>query len=231
MTFKGGSGRGPRSLRNQRPLDAEQVVAAAVRLTRLHGLGAWTLRQLADELESWPAVVYHHVGDREAVIAAVVDHVLHEALDVVPEKEWRDWFEVVLHRLREVLRQHTGVAQWLAVNGPAVPAMLRLIDRGVLLLTAAGFGDESPFVYSTLVDAAVQQIAAEDGKDSPSHPCEEAERMIAEYRDSVDHRGLALMAVACEDHRKYDDLYTYRVERVLDGIAVRLAELRGGSPA
>lgn len=231
MAEKRSSGRGPRSARNQPPLDAEQIVAAAVRLTRLHGLESWTVRQLADELESWPAVMYHHVGDREAVTTAVVDHVLSGVMDADLPSEWRDWFAEVLRRLGAALRAHPGIARWLAVNGPVVPAMLRLIDRGVVLLAAAGFGNEAPAAYSMLVDVAVMRIAVEEGRDSHALPCEEVERVLAEYRDRGDRRGLRLVVSACRSGWEADGLYDYSVERTLDGIALRLAELRGGAPA
>lgn len=231
MAVKRSPRRGPRILRDQRPLDADQVVAAAVRLTRLHGLEIWTLRQLADELEAWPAVIYHHVGDREAVTAAVVDRVLSDLLDADVSQDWREWFGTLLRRLWLVLREHSGVAQWLVANGAMVPAMLRLMDQGVAILDAAGFGDEAPVVFSMLVGAALSQIAMEDGHDAPSYSREEVARMIGEYRGSADHGGLALMAVACEDFWTCDDLYVYRMERTLDGVAVRLAELRSTTSA
>lgn len=148
----------------------EQIVAAAVGLTADVGLGNWTLRQLAARIEASPAVVYHHVGDREAVVCLVLEHVVRE-LAIPPETlPWREWFERLLADHRTVLRGYPGVANRLAMTGPPDTAA-PIADLGVRLLREAGFGDESVLAYNVVMTTACQYIAMEHdpGRDADSH--------------------------------------------------------------
>jgi len=223
------SARGPRILRDLPPMDAEQIVIAAVRLTRQHGLDYWTFRQLAGELDCWPAVVYHHVGDRDVVIAAVVDRVVGMVPAIDGSLPWREAFRALLWNLRVALRMHPGVARWLALTGPVVPAMLAVIDRGVSILARAGLGAEAPAAYSVLINSAVLLIAIEDDRDTRPFLCEEIAQTLNLYRGSTDRRGLASMATACLDHWGAEDFYRYTVDRSLDGVEARMTVLRRNS--
>jgi AcrR family transcriptional regulator len=208
--------RGPRVLRNQPPMDAGQVIEAAVRLTHRYGLEQWTIRQLGAELEVWPAVIYHHVGDRDAVAAEVVDQVLGRVSPPEEDLPWRPAFTRMLTDLRTVLRDHPGVARWLAVAGPVVPAALRLLDRGVRLLARAGLGEEAAIAYTVVLDSALLVIAHEEDLVSRSS-LSDVREVLAGYRNAP---GVAAMASYLHT-RDFDVLYRYTIDRVLDGIASR----------
>lgn len=145
-------------------ITADQVVTAATALTREHGLDGWSVRQLARELGVWPAVVYHHVGERDAVLEAVTERVV--ATIPLPDADlpWRAWFTELLTVARPVLRAHRGVAGRLARCGATVPSASRIIDRGQHVLARAGFGDEVVLAYSVLFSTACQLIAGEDDR-------------------------------------------------------------------
>jgi len=209
-------------------ITAGQIIDAAVSLTREHGVDGWSVRQLAGALEVWPAVVYHHLGERDAVVDAVTERVV--ALLPPPDADlpWRDWFTELLGAARPVLRAHRGVARRLALRGATMPSALRLIDSGVLVLARAGFGAEAPLAYSVLLNAACQLIAIEDDRDSRP----QAGRRVAGVFDAQpDRPGLAAMsgaALADPDQLRTDDdlLYRYTIGCCLDGLDARLAALR-----
>ena len=60
------------------PLGRESVVATAAELVRRHGPGALTMRGLAAELGTAVTAIYWHVGNREALLDAVVDRTVRE---------------------------------------------------------------------------------------------------------------------------------------------------------
>jgi AcrR family transcriptional regulator len=215
-----GPARGPRILRNQPPLNADQVVDAAVRLTHRYGLEQWTIRQLGEELECWPSVIYHHVGTRDAVVTEVVDRVVGMVRPLDESIPWRQSFETTLGDLRIVLRHHPGVARWLAVTGPVVPAALRGIDRGVRILAGAGLGDEAAIALTVLLSSAVQLIAVEENW-AAGESLSDIREVLGEYRDSATYPGLAAMS-SFVDKCDFDALYQYGIVRVLDGIAERM---------
>jgi len=183
-------------------ITAEKIVDAALALTVECGLDNWTLRRLAAAVGAYPAVIYHHVGDRDAVVEAVLERVVG-GLDL-PDRTlpWQEWFARLLTNLREMLRLYPGCARRLALSAPS--------GSGVEVLREAGFGRESDIAYHLLIATACQFVAMEDD------------------RDGV----LTLRLDNTEEYASYHArLYEYAVQRCLDGLAHRLRELRGNDMA
>lgn len=212
----------------------EKIIVSALELTARHGLDSWTLRQLAAAVDAYPAVVYHHVGDREAVVAAVVERVI--ALVPVPEADrpWREWFRALLTDLRQVLTGYPGVARRLALYGATSAPAAAIVDRGVRALQAAGFGDEAPKAYLMVINTACLIVSMEDEQHRNTEIKERTGQALAEFRGDAERPGLAAMGAAMfdlltESGRRagfFADFYDYAVERSLDGLACRLGALR-----
>lgn len=214
---------------------ADQIVDAAVRLTMESGLENWTLRQLAAEIEASPAVVYHHIGDREAVVTLVIERVTGEIAKPDASLPWREWFTRLLVDQRLVLRRYPGIAFRVARFGPPLTTSAATIDLGVRLLQEAGFGAESVLAYNVLMTTACQYIAMEDDPpklDSGGFRSANTWRYM-DYRDRTDMPGLAAVGafvadLASEQARLsgfYDDVFTYAIQRCLDGLEHHLADL------
>ncbi|HJQ47351.1 MAG TPA: TetR family transcriptional regulator [Amycolatopsis sp.] len=212
----------------------ERIIAAALELTAQHGLDSWTLRQLAAAVDAYPAVIYHHVGDREAVVTAVVDRVLG-VYPLPPEDlEWRAWFRRLFTELRAVLTRYPGVARRLAVNGPTVYAATPTVDRGMRVLLAAGFGRESGDVYRFLSAVACQFISVEDELGRQPDLIASTTAAWCKDRDETEWPGLAAMSASIREvagdpvraANYFTDSFAYAIERCLDGLAVRLEELK-----
>ncbi|MFJ3673315.1 TetR/AcrR family transcriptional regulator [Streptomyces sp. NPDC090106] len=160
-----GTGKEARPRRGTKPkLTPAQVVYAALELTREHGLDGWTVRQLAQELDTWPNTIAHHVGDREAVVHAVVERVVAMMPNPPADLGWQDWFRALLYPSRGIIGRYPGVARRLARDGATVPAALPVMDRGIGLLTAAGFGERAPRAYAVLLNTAVLLVALDDDR-------------------------------------------------------------------
>lgn len=208
----------------------EVIVAAALELTAVHGLENWTLRQLAGAVQAYPAVVYHHVGDRDAVVGAVVNRVVGMFSLPPGDLPWREWFRRFATDVRAVLTRYPGVARRISVHGVTVWAAAPTIDLGVRILQRAGFGDESPDVFQFLINVICQSIAAED--EQARHAEVRAQNFAAwgSHRDDETMPGLAAVsasvyAVASDPVRRenyFTEVFEYSVERCLDGVAVRL---------
>lgn len=67
-----------------RGLGALDVVEAATRIVEREGLDALTMRRLADDLGVAVTSVYWHVGNREAVLEALADHLVADLGEVRP---------------------------------------------------------------------------------------------------------------------------------------------------
>ncbi|TNC24534.1 TetR/AcrR family transcriptional regulator [Amycolatopsis alkalitolerans] len=210
------------------------IVAAALELTACHGLDNWTLRQLAAAVQAYPAVVYHHVGDREAVVSAVVNRVIG-MFPLPPEDlHWREWFRRLAIELRTVLTRYPGVARRISVHGVTVWAAAPSIDRGVRLLQAAGFGDESPDIYQFLSNVICNFISVEDEQTRLTEVRARNLTAWGSHRDDTTMPGLAALsasvhAVASDPVRRdsyFADVFDYSVDRCLDGAEARLEVIR-----
>ena len=216
----------------------ERIIAAALELTALHGLDSWTLRQLAAAVDAYPAVIYHHVGDREAVVSAVVDRVL-TMYPLPPEDlEWRAWFRSLFSELRAVLTRYPGVAHRLAINGPTVYAAKPTVDRGMRILMAAGFGRESADVYRFLSSVVCLYISVEDEQGRQKDLMARNTAAWSTDRDDAEWPGMAAMCAAIHEMTAdpvraanyFTDSFDYAIDRCLDGLAARLERLKAEAP-
>ncbi|MGC0422677.1 TetR/AcrR family transcriptional regulator [Embleya sp. AB8] len=222
-------------VRSKQPVTRARIVSAATTLSAEVGLEGWTIRSLATALDSWPQVIYHHVGDRDAVAHAVVEEVV--ARFPVPDAElpWRAWFRELLLGARPVLRAHPGVARRLAVRGPTVPAALPIIDHGVALLACSGLGAEAMAGYHVLFAAAMSAIVIEDDRAMLGVPAVDMGELSEQLRTGGEGLRtfagtLAYLHEGLEQRETYSLFtYTYTLDRTLDGIAARIAELTAGA--
>ncbi|AIJ25506.1 hypothetical protein AMETH_5414 [Amycolatopsis methanolica 239] len=216
----------------------DRIIDAALELTARHGVESWTLRQLAGAVDAYPAVIYHHVGDRDTVVTAVVDRVI--AMYELPpaEMEWRSWWRQFLTNLRLVFMRYPGVARRVALNGPSVEAGGPTVDRAMRTLLRAGFEqDEAAMVCRLLVSQACLFISLEDDQRKASEVKAQISGGWGEPPVDPDLSGLATLSESVherladpEKNRDYfAELFDYAVDRVLDGVQVRLDEINRGS--
>ncbi|SFP31037.1 regulatory protein, tetR family [Actinomadura madurae] len=231
---------GPRRSADRRPaIRPDAIVDAAVALTAESGIEGWTIRDLTARLDSWPQVVYHHIGSREAVVHEVVERVVALFPVPAPGLHWRDWFRDLLLGIRPVLTAHRGVARRLALYGPTVPSALPIIDRGVRLLHAGGLGDEATAAYGVLFNSALMPLALEDDRVRlDAHPDDRDLLLMVRDGDrcpgpdDCDGTGLCLFAGSLDRLNSSDEaraafteqFYAYTIDRALDGVQARIEQ-------
>lgn len=192
------------------------------------------MRDLAAALGVYPTVIYHHVGDREAVLHAVTERVVAQMPCPPADLPWREWFTEFLWEGRKVLRRYPGVARRLSLAGPTVPSALRIIDRGVVVLQQAGFGDQAVGIYTFLVGTGFLQVQMEGERSERVEERLAARDVFLAHGRRDDAPGLVAMAAQLgtggrspEDLEQTDErYYRYLLELCLDGAAARLAQLR-----
>ncbi|MEU0939628.1 TetR family transcriptional regulator [Embleya sp. NPDC005971] len=223
------------SVRAKQPVTRARIVRTATALTAEVGLEGWTIRSLATALDSWPQVLYHHVGDRDAVAHAVVQEVVARFPVPDPELPWRPWFRELLLAARPILRAHPGVARRLALRGPDVPAALPIIDHGIALLARSGLGIEAMAAYHVLFAGAMSPIVIED--DRAAAGVFVMDTGALSEQPAAGGEGLRTFADTLAHLREGPDqreayalhIYTYSLDRSLDGIAARIEALAAGA--
>lgn len=145
-------------------LTPEAVVAAAVDLTREGHLMRWSLRDLAGRLHVSPSVIYHHVGGKDLLCRRVVEHALSQLTVPDPGLSWQEWFRTLLHSAGPVIAGYPGVAQWMLMHGPTIPAALPIVEAGIAVLDRGGFGDRVHHGYALLLNNAMLTISMADDR-------------------------------------------------------------------
>lgn len=212
-------------------LSRDAITEAAVALTTERGLDGWSMRDLTKRLDTSLSVIYHHIGDRERVCAAVVDRIFSDMSLPIEETHWRRWLHGFLVPMIDHLAHYPGVAAWLLRNGPRSEQLLPTLEAGMSRMLDAGFGDEAAYAYSVAFNSCLGLIALGDqprdggaglaGLASmlETHPAtgpaaERMHRLVARFTGDPATRESA--------RREYN---RYALDRILDGLEARLHEL------
>jgi AcrR family transcriptional regulator len=203
------------------------LTALATTITSEIGLDDLTIREVARRAGVFPTVVYHHIGDLEAVRFAVADAVIG-SIEVparptsAPKSAWRHWFVELAEHAYDVLSRHQGVFPYIARTGPSSPSQIRIIDACVQVLSAAGLDDhDASLCYGALIHHVGSSadlhasFALLDPNDGRRDLFEQRLRNVAAL-----HPGLqrALPHFQTWDHV---EAYRYGLDLLLDGIEIR----------
>lgn len=108
------------------------VVDAALRVLGSYGLEFLSMRRVAAELEVQPSALYHHVANKQSLLALMADRIV-EGLTVSPGGDWTKELLVGCHALRT--------------------AMLSVRDGAEVVATASAFRLGASSVESSIASA------------------------------------------------------------------------------
>jgi len=125
-------------------LTRDQVFKAAVRVADEGGIAALTMRKLAQELGVEAMSLYHHVADKDEVLAGMVDVVVSEISTRVAEigtPPGGNWKTAVRHTIlaaREVLLGHPWAPSVIESRTTMSPTVMRYYESLMRLLREGG---------------------------------------------------------------------------------------------
>ena len=128
------------------PLSRERVFQSAVDLVDAEGLGALTMRRLAEALGVEAMSLYHHVRNKEGVLDGIVEVIVGEMLDAVSDLDTSrveaDWAGVMRERVlaaREVLLRHPWAPDVIESRRTMIPAVVHYYEGVLAILRRGGF--------------------------------------------------------------------------------------------
>ncbi|MBB3051864.1 AcrR family transcriptional regulator [Prauserella isguenensis] len=115
------------------------VVARAITVLDEYGLESLTMRRLATELGVQPSALYHHVPDKQTLLAAVADEVLARGRRPEQAHRWDDRVVEICTELRDAMLAYRDGAEvvvtahtfGLGAEGPAERLRTALRDGGL----------------------------------------------------------------------------------------------------
>jgi AcrR family transcriptional regulator len=135
----------------QPQLDRDRIVAAALRVVDAGGIGALSLRRLADDLDVTPMSLYWHVADKAELLELVGHAVLAEI--ELPERAggWKDQLAEVHRAMFASFLRHRNTTEILVGRARFGAGGLAAFERILAILLEAGFTPEAAFdAYQSL---------------------------------------------------------------------------------
>jgi AcrR family transcriptional regulator len=205
----------------RKPLSRDLVLEAAVALADEAGLGAFSMRALAQELGVVPMALYKHVANKDELIDGMVDLVFSEIELPPAELDWRSAMRARAISTREALRRHGWAIGMMESRQPG-PANLRNHNAVMGCLREAGFSFETAIHAYSVQDAYIYGFALQErdtGFETPDSAGEAAQRR-AESVDAPEDYPHLVEIVTKLPESGYDNAveFAWGLDLILDGL-------------
>ncbi|MDN3355695.1 TetR/AcrR family transcriptional regulator C-terminal domain-containing protein [Actinomadura sp. DC4] len=227
-----------RSLRGQPTLSLDQIVSAAIELLDAEGLDGMSMRRLGARLGAGATSAYWYVRNKSELLELAIDKVMGE-IDIPDAAEvgWRTAAGASAREYRSAVLRHPWMIGVLGVLPAIGPNAMRMSDRMIKALTAAGFaGEELAFASSMLASHAVGSAMTEVAMRAASARAEKSpNELVAElepYIRSLEADYHSYVALWTENkgmdmERLQDDGFDFGLDRLLDGLQAWLDRPEG----
>ncbi|MBL7501974.1 TetR/AcrR family transcriptional regulator [Frankia sp. CNm7] len=204
----------------------ERVIAAAVKLVDEVGPGDFSMRLLAQRLQSSTATLYRHFASKDEIFAEVVDHVLGEVprhlTDTADTATWQERLITIADALFRTLKKHPTVVSLFNDHIPFGPQGLAARETAMGVLLSSGFSPEAAAKAYTVVAHYTIGFASQLGAYAGDGP--EDDQGIREFYDSLDPaRYPATVASAPFLPSSLDDEFRFGLQLIVDGLTTQLA--------
>lgn len=187
----------------EKALGPDRIVAAAVEVADAEGLAGLSMRRIATAVGVAPMALYRHVGDKDDLVARMLDAGMREwRAPVEVAGGWRPRLDGAVRSLWAAFRRHPWMAQALSVTRPpAIPAGMAYSEWVLATLDAQGVEPVEAFdIHLTLINyvrgaAAVPgPDAAAGGLDDDAWPAGQEPGLVYDLDvDALFERGLLLL--------------------------------------
>jgi AcrR family transcriptional regulator len=144
---------------SRKRLNRDRVLEAAIAHADQGGLGALTIRQLAEMLQVAPMALYRHVSGKDDLIDAMVDVVFSEIGVPSGGGDWKTAMRRRAIAVRDALSRHPWAVGLMESRRAPGPANLRHHDAMIGRLRAAGFDVAMAAHAYSLLDSYIYGFA------------------------------------------------------------------------
>ena len=216
------------------PLTRQRVLRAAVALADRGGVGALSMRKLAQELGVEAMSLYHHVANKDDILDGIVDVVFGEIELPTGEAGWEAAMRRRAVSAREALRRHPWATGLMESRRSPGPANIRHHDAVLGVLRNAGFPVELAAHAYSLLDSYIYGFALQEAS-LPFHTPEETAEVAQEIMSAFPADQYPHLAEIATEHvlqpgYDYGNEFLYGLDLILDGLA-RARAAAGGDRA
>jgi AcrR family transcriptional regulator len=145
-------------------LNAETILAAALRLVDAEGLDALTMRRLADDLGVAPMSIYGYVPNKDDLIVGMLNLATAEIALPGPDLPPWDALRAITREFRRVALRHPNLVPLITARPPTGPAGLQTLEAALDALRRAGIApDRVASAYRLSSSFAIGFVSLEVG--------------------------------------------------------------------
>jgi AcrR family transcriptional regulator len=164
------------SRRRRDPISRDAIVTAAIDLMDRDGLGALSMRKLAEELGTGAATLYWHVGSKDGLLDLVMDEIIGEGKVPDPDPpRWQEQLKQLARDQRAAILRHPWVVRVSIGRIPMGPNALRYTERILAILRAGGLPPHLAvqgylLLIATINGFTIDETGVDDGTAASDRP-------------------------------------------------------------
>ena len=216
--------------RRREPLTREVVLEAAVSLADAEGVGALTMRRVAERLGVEAMSLYHHVPNKDAILDGMVDAVFAEVTLPSNGTDWRQEMRERAVSMREVLTRHPWAVGLLESRSNPGSATLRHHDAVLGCLRSGGFSVAGAAHAFSALDSYIYGFALQEAAlpfESAGADLDElAAGILEQMGDHFPHLAEMITEHALQPGYAYAEEFDIGLDLVLDGLQRRRRQWR-----
>jgi AcrR family transcriptional regulator len=203
-------------------LNRDRVLRTAVGLAEQLGIEALTMRRLGEELGVEAMSLYNHVQNKEDLLNGMINTVFEE----IELPSWEDEWKIAMRKravsARAALSRHPWATVLMESGTTPGPATLRLHDRVIGVLRAAGFSVPMAAHAFSLINSYIYGFVMQENA-LPFHSPEEtaimAAAMLAHFPvDTFPHLAQFTAEHVLKPCYDYGDEFEFGLDLILDAL-------------
>jgi TetR/AcrR family transcriptional regulator, tetracycline repressor protein len=205
----------------------QDVLDAALDLLDREGMDGLTMRRLAQALGIQAPSLYWHFPNKQALFDAMADAILR-TITLPPDNgtRWDVWLRAAACEFRRALKARRDGARLYAGTFPVMDNVLRISDRVIEVLRAAGADETTAvrsvftlqyFVLGFTIEEQATIPSNDDGVDLRERSRQVTSAMTARYP-----HGAAAVAVLVNDDD--DARFHFGLDLLIAGLATKIGE-------
>ncbi|MFL6125721.1 TetR/AcrR family transcriptional regulator [Actinophytocola sp.] len=220
----------PAPSRGRKPgMTINEIVATAVAIADADGLGALSMRRVADALGVGTMSLYRYLPGKAELYALMLDAVMGEGQPEPDAHGWRENLENVARRSLDGYRRHPWLLDTSLSRGLVGPNQAAVLDKLLAMLAGTGLTNGRKMAVIGLLTGYVQGRArqfAEAARTQHRSGASDAQfwQEFAPLLDPHLDRFPTLAAVWRDDELTWEDEFEFGLQRVLDGIETYIDE-------
>ncbi len=203
------------------PVTRDRALAAAVELADANGIGAVTMRRLAQALGVEAMSLYHHVSGKDDILDGMVDAVFAE-VEIPADTDWRTAMAGRAHSMRAALARHPWALGLMETRSQPGPATLAHHEAVLRCLREAGFSLAATAHAFALLDAFIYGSAMQEAQ-LPFETGEQTQELAAEVMSTFPEGAYPYFQEFALGHvmqpgYDFSDEFDFGLALVLDGL-------------